>query len=562
MNALPLLHFHPVLERMSARPAIRLETLALLISLWFTLVCNQLFWSTLFAADKSGLATTSSFAGPLALALIALQFILLTLTLNRWIAKPVLALLIVATAFAAHTMQQYHVYLDPTMLRNILHTDLREARELFSWNMLPPLAFYALPPLLLVWRCRIVRTPLARAAAFRLASVTLAAVVMIGATLSIFQGFSALMRENKELRYLVTPVNYLYSLGRALSGDASASTVKQPIGEDAHLGASWQARQKPVLLVLVVGETARAANWGLSGYTRQTTPELANREVINFREVTACGSNTEVSVPCMFSPGGRHNYDEARIRGSESLLHVLRRAGFQVAWLDNQSGCKGVCSGLETWRPDQKKYAGQCGSDGCLDEALLGGLREYTENLKQNTVLVLHMLGNHGPAYAKRYPRAFERYTPACKQADLGSCTREEIVNAYDNALLYTDHILASAIDLLRQKQQTFDTALLYLSDHGESLGENGLFLHGVPYAIAPREQTRVPMTLWLSGGYAGSFGLDRRCLHQRAEKPASHDHLFHTVLGLLDVQTREKDAAFDLGFLCKNSALAINSKS
>jgi len=171
------------------------------------------------------------------------------------------------------------------------------------------------------------------------------------------------------------------------------------------------------------------------------------------------------------------------------------------------------------------------------------------------------MLGNHGPAYAKRYPRAFERYTPACHQADLGSCTREEIVNAYDNALLYTDHVVAGAIDLLRGKQQSLDTALIYLSDHGESLGENGLFLHGVPYAIAPREQTRVPMILWLSGGFAGGFGLDTKCLRQRAEKPASHDHLFHTVLGLLDVQTREKDAEFDLVISCKNNALAINSK-
>ncbi|MDX9707740.1 MAG: sulfatase-like hydrolase/transferase, partial [Azospira sp.] len=274
--------------------------------------------------------------------------------------------------------------------------------------------------------------------------------------------------------------------------------------------------------------------------------------VINFERVTACGTSTEVSVPCMLSPYGRHAYDEARIRGSESLPHVLSRGGFRVAWLDNQSGCKGTCDGLETWRPDAAKAPEECRDGECFDGALVAGARHLTEGRPENTVLFLHQIGNHGPAYGKRYPAGFRRFEPTCDSADLGRCSPQAIVNTYDNALLYTDHVLAQAIALLKEREATHDTALVYVSDHGESLGENGLFLHGMPYAIAPAVQKEVPMVMWLSAGYGTSFALDADCLRRRAAEPATHDHLFHTVLGLLDLRTAARDRDYDLSDACK----------
>jgi lipid A ethanolaminephosphotransferase len=166
--------------------------------------------------------------------------------------------------------------------------------------------------------------------------------------------------------------------------------------------------------------------------------------------------------------------------------------------------------------------------------------------------VVLHQLGNHGPAYHRRYPDAFRRFQPTCDTPDLRQCSREQIVNAYDNALLYTDHVLARAIDWLRERQATHDTALVYLSDHGESLGENNLYLHGIPYAIAPDTQTKVPMLMWLSPSYAARWRLDAACLRQRATQPVSHDHLFHTLMGLFDVTTTARDPAFDLAGGCR----------
>jgi len=310
--------------------------------------------------------------------------------------------------------------------------------------------------------------------------------------------------------------------------------------------------------VLVVGETARAANWGLSGYARQTTPELAQLPVINFAAVDACGTNTETSLPCMFAPVGRRDYDESRIRGSESLLHVASRAGVAVHWRDNQSGCKGVCDGLSQDEVVSLNPAGLCADGHCLDEGLLSGLDERLAAAAARPgtqLLVLHTLGNHGPSYFRRYPAAFKRFQPACENDDLRQCSRQEVVNAYDNALLYTDHVLASLIARLQAASDRVDSALVYVSDHGESLGENNLYLHGMPYAIAPDVQTRVPMVMWLSAGLPRAVGLDAACLQRRAAQPAAHDHLFHTVLGLLGVHTALYEPAFDLTSGCRTVA-------
>ena len=375
----------------------------------------------------------------------------------------------------------------------------------------------------------------------------------------MFKDFSAQMRNHKELRYLITPAAPLWSLARVLSRDAQAANLpRQPIGADARLGASWAAAKKPALFVIVVGETARAADWGLSrtpgqSPARDTTPELARRAVINFPDVTSCGTNTEVSVPCMFSLQGRRGYDEDAIRGSESLLDVLRHAGLRVVWNDNQSGCKGVCAGVDSMRPDPAALPQLCDGERCLDEALLESSRSLLRDANGNLVLVLHQLGNHGPAYFRRYPDAFRRFTPTCDDEDLSKCSREQIANSYDNALLYTDHVLARSIDMLQELAPRYDTALLYVSDHGESLGENGLYLHGLPYSIAPAEQTRVPMVMWISSGFAARTRLNPACLRTQADRPAAHDNLFHTVLGLLDVRTAVRDDTLDLTATCRS---------
>jgi len=315
--------------------------------------------------------------------------------------------------------------------------------------------------------------------------------------------------------------------------------------------------QKPRVFVLVVGETVRAANFSLMGsYTRVTTPELARLDIVAFRNVTSCGTSTEVSLPCMFSQWGREDYDERRIRNAEGLLNVLARAGYAVKWLDNQSGCKGVCegNGIEYQKIDAQSAPELCTGDECQDGILVRRLQAELAHVEKSTVIVLHMMGNHGPAYYRRYPPEFRRFTPDCVSAELRTCSRDQVINAYDNAILYTDHVVAGLVTTLAAARN-FDTALMYLSDHGESLGENGLYLHGLPYSIAPKTQTHVPMIAWLSPSYAADHAIDTRCIRDKSNDALSHDNLFHSVLGLLDVETSVYKPGRDIFEGCRGGA-------
>ena len=538
-------------ERFVIRASV--EQVLLAACVFWLLTANRGFFGAALVGRALSDPQTWGFALAVGMLLVVAHFFPLALLANRWTVKPLLALLFVATALAAHFTQAYGVYLDPTMLRNVLRSDLAEARELFSWALLLQLLLYAGLPLMVLWRTRIVHRAMPRAIAVRLGVLLLAAVTAGAALLGVFKPFSSLMRQHKEVRYLITPANYLWSLASVVATDARGAAVpRRAIGLDAVPGPSWTTRSKPMVVVLVVGETARAANWGLTGYARQTTPELAGLPVINFTQVTSCGTNTEVSVPCMFAPVGRRDYDEARINGSESLLHVLARAGVDVHWRDNQSGCKGVCAGLSSDSVASLGIAGLCADGRCLDAGLLHGLDERLASASGRQLLVLHQLGNHGPSYFRRYPPGLARFQPACENDDLGQCSREEIVNAYDNALLYTDQLLASLIARLQAQAEQVDSAVIYVSDHGESLGENNLFLHGMPYAIAPAEQKSVPMVMWLSDGLRHAGAIDIDCLQRRAHKPASHDHLFHTLIALLDVRTVLYEPDWDLLSACR----------
>lgn len=245
-----------------------------------------------------------------------------------------------------------------------------------------------------------------------------------------YQSLSSLMRNHTELRCLVTPGNAVISTGRVLAASDPLPEQRLPIGEDAT--RLPRAGDKPLLMVLVVGETVRAANWGLNDYARQTTPRLATRDVINFSDVSTCGTSTAVSLPCMFAPIGKADYDERCIQSHESLLDLLKHAGFNVLWLDNQAGCKGVCDGVSHQTISPGRHPQQCRNGRCLDEAQDEELRDRLDSLEGDTVIVLHELGNHGPSYYQRYPAAFRRFTPTCDSPDLNGCSQQAIANSYD----------------------------------------------------------------------------------------------------------------------------------
>ncbi|MGQ7242575.1 phosphoethanolamine transferase [Salinicola sp. V024] len=533
---------------LSRRPVISPELLTLIVSISFTLFYNGAFWGKVFELHSPGLPGSWLTLIGYGVLMTLIQYVVFMLFATRYTVKPVLMVLMLIAASVSYFTASYHTYFDTTMVVNTLQTDPHEVGELLTVGLFKHLLVFAVLPIVILLRLKVSssgwKMALIRKVAYFLGGVAL----LIGSALLIYQSLSSEMRNNPEMRYLLTPGNYIVSLTRVLTANEKSHLEKKiPLSAEA----TYVGDVRLKLIVMVVGETARAADWGLNGYDRQTTPELAKRDLVNYPDVNSCGTSTAVSVPCMFSPWGRDNYDGTAIEQHESLLDVLKLAGFDVLWIDNQSGCKGVCDRVSSIKTDSSKLQLGCTQDECFDDTLREALEERTKDLKKNTVIVLHEMGNHGPSYYKRYPKSYEKFTPVCRQDDLSRCDAQSIRNAYDNAILYNDHVLSGMIDYLK-KQDTFDATLIYASDHGESLGENGVYLHGLPYLIAPDEQTHVPMIWWLSKSILRDEGIDYGCIQSNATSHHSHANLFHTILGLAQVKTDVYDPGLDMAASCK----------
>jgi len=466
----------------------------------------------------------------------------------RYLTRPVLIIILLASAFASHFMLSYGIVIDTTMIHNVLETDSRESTDLVTKSMLIHVLLFGIIPSLFVYRAPIGYLSPVRQLTRNALIIMLSFGLIAGNFLLFSSDYTAFFRNHHHLRYLVSPVNYIYSIGK-VSVAALQNHDSSPIeiGTDAKQVKEVRHTNKNSLIVMVVGETARAGSFALNGYNRNTTPELQHEDIINFPNFYSCGTSTHVSLPCMFSMFGRDKFDEGKAKRYEKLPDVLQRAGLDVLWLDNNSGCKGVCKNIPTRDTSHLKLDGLCTDSGCFDEVMLVDLEKYIETRERDTVIILHQNGSHGPAYYQRHPETFSRFSPECKTNELGSCGANEIINAYDNTILYTDHFLGKVISLLKKESKQFDTAMLYVSDHGESLGEHNIYLHSLPYLIAPDEQKHVPFIAWFSNDFVRDNQFSQSCFKQRARQEYSHDYLFHTLLGLTHVSTSIYEPELDI---------------
>ena len=541
-------------------------TLAALAALWIASVCNWPLWRAMGALSElnsaRGMLFVLAFGGMIACATLIL------LALFAWTRsiKLAIAVFLMSAALCAHFMGSYGVVIDPTMMLNVVQTDVRETRDLVGWPMLLSVLVLAVLPLLVLWRMPMQPLSFGAQLGRNLLTMVLMGALIVGLVIASFADLSSTMRNHKSMRYLINPLNAYFGLAViAVQANAKPKGPPQAIGVDAKVTRAADA--KPPLLLLVIGETARADHFALNGYARPTNPELSALGVVSFTDVTSCGTNTAASLPCMFSHLGKRDF-EARDRDHENLLDVLRRAGLAVLWLDNQSGCKGLCDRVPNAyasvpasliRPLPPSV---CNSGECLDAALTHDLETRLAALpasarSQGAVIVLHHMGSHGPAYFKRSPPPRKPFLPECTNSALQQCEAASLINAYDNSIAYTDHVLASSIAWLKTHGKGFDAQMLYVSDHGESLGENNLYLHGLPYAIAPRAQKHVPMIFWQAEeGYAkvGAAGLTQLCLKGLRDAALTHDNLFHTVLGLVGVSASEYQKPLDAFAACRTS--------
>jgi lipid A ethanolaminephosphotransferase len=536
-------------------------SLLMIVSLWLTVVCNNALWREL--SRIGNLKTTSNYVFAMGLGIIIFAALCAVFALLAWrrTIKPVLIFLLIAAAMGSYFMVSYGVVIDTTMMVNVLQTNPRETRDLLNFKFFITLLLLGVLPSIWIARVR-VRSIVWLQQGFLNATFLIAACAVFSLTVAIFyQNFSSLMRNHTQVRYLINPLNSVFALAEIVSVPLQKGPMKlQSLGANAKLGASYaNTANKPPLVVLVLGETARTGNFAINGYTRPTTPHLgvlmASDKMVSLRNVWSCGTSTASSLPCMFSHLGREAFDDRSVN-YENVLDVLQTAGLAVLWLDNQSGCKGVCDRVFSASTADTKSSDHCTTGECFDEVMLQNLNERIAKLPPNrrakgVVIVMHQMGSHGPAYFKRVPDAFKKFNPICATNALQDCKREEVVNAYDNTILYTDHFLASTIKWLKTQQNSAQAAMIYVADHGESLGEKNLYLHGLPYAVAPDVQKRVPWITWLSDDFARRNRLDITCLKNTADEQVSHDNLFHSVLGFMDVQTTEYKRSADIYAKC-----------
>lgn len=539
------------------RPVFSRLNFIIFFALYIALVLNIAFYRqafTLLPVDSLHNALVF-----LSMPVVAFSVMNIVITLASFfrLDRLVISLFVLVSAAAQYFIISFGVIIDRSMITNIVDTTPAESFALLSVRMVIVLFFSAALMIAIAWWVKVKpAVSVWRSLATRFISVVVSALLIVIVALLFYKDYASLFRNNKELVKSLNPSN---SIAASLSWYSHYSLANQPlvrIGEDAKQRPQMQQGPRKNLTILVLGETSRAENFSLGGYARETNPLLKQDNVAYFPNTASCGTATAVSVPCMFSGMSRAHYDDALASHQEGLLDIIQRAGLQVLWNDNDGGCKGACDRVPHQDITKLNLPGQCIDGECVDEVLFHQLDDYINNLQQDGVIVLHTIGSHGPTYFNRYPPAFRKFTPTCDTNQIQTCSQEQLVNTYDNTILYVDYIVDKTIKLLQSKQDKFTTSLVYLSDHGESLGENGVYLHGLPYSIAPETQKHVPMLVWLSDDYQKRYGIDYPCLQKEAQqKNVSQDNLFSTMLGLTGVETKEYRAQDDLLTTCRGEA-------
>lgn len=542
--------FAPTAPFWKWRPTVNAVVLNVATALVILALHNATFWGRVYVAFEGRALIVAIFAG----AIFGLTMLLITLFAVRWVQKPILAFFLILGAVTSYYQDTLGATIDREMIQNAITTTATESKHLITAGFVFHVLWAGVLPAALVFWVKVARAPRLRAGLIWAGMAVLSAAVCVGLLLTQFSTFSVVLRAQKQIMAAYQPGAPLSATLRyARMLQKSKALPLQALGTDAKPSPALAAVTKPVLLVVVAGETARAQNWSLGGYDRLTNPELAKRDITYFPNVSSCGTATAVSLPCMFANYGRADYSYDKGVSTENLLDILARAGYHVEWWDNNTGDKGIAKRQTLEMVINSTDPRYCADGECKDGIFLDKLAAYADSITQNTVLVLHMIGSHGPSYYLRYPAEFEHFTPTCKTTELKNCSIEEITSTYDNTIVYTDHIVASMIDILAAQTKA-TSALFYVSDHGESLGEGGLYLHGAPYFMAPEYQTRVPMLTWIPPAYEAVFGIKAGCIAAGKATEISHDNMFSTVLSLAGVETSVIDPALDLIGPCRDA--------
>lgn len=533
--------------------------LNVLLTLLLVSLYNQPLWSSLVQHVPTWHVRATVFAMTLALLMSAMIFTLLSLATLLGLQKVMGTLLLIGSSALLY-FNRMGIVIDESMLNNILQTDYHEASELASIHLVLFMLAAAALPLYFYWRTSIVKNTLAKGIGFHVLVIVGLLFASVSLFYSQYQYSVYFARENRDLRMLINPLFTMGVVEKHIRHGLRPDPEFKVIGQDALQHKMSNAR---TVGIVIMGETARVDHFSINGYEKNTTPHLLTRlqrgDLINFGSVDACGTSTAYSVPCVFSMLAAEGYSPESAQWQSNVLDILEYAGVKTFWRDNNSSCKGVCKRIanENLRENISESSPFYHEGEYLDEALLANLDLTIDQTGNDMLIVLHPLGSHGPAYHRRYPESFSKFQPACASNSPQDCSSEEVANSYDNTLLYTDYLVDKTIALLEKRHDLKNTFVLYLSDHGESLGENGVYLHGVPKAIAPDSQLKVPMLMWMSEGMRAQS--EDSVATADCAVSVSHDNVSHTLLSLFSVESAvlDPDLAINPSLCDHNSRLA-----
>lgn len=535
------------------QPKLTTSQLLLVITLYFTLVFNypflRGFMGAILALEQFNIAFLLSV--PFVIGCILL--IVFSILALPKLLKPILIAITLTSALVFYASLNYGTVFDYGMIQNSVETDQGEALSYVNFQALITFVLVGVLPALFIAATQLTPLSIGQAVISRLRLIAAAFAVLLTLVFFFYQDYAAVGRNNSHLKKIINPTQYIYSGVKYVKHNYFDSEIPFKTLDSS---PTLNTPKEKEVMVIVLGETARAQNFASNGYDRDTNLYTAPYAMTSFEHMYSCGTATAVSVPCMFSSMTRDNFERRQADKQQNVIDIAQLAGFDVQWISN-NGCKNVCDRVPTINIDLNQPSPLCDGLYCQDEILLAPLAKKLSNLQQEkTLIVLHMMGSHGPTYYKRYPNSHQKFTPDCQRSDIQNCSQEQLINTYDNTIAYTDFVISKVVAQLDSLAPQYNTSMLYVSDHGESLGESGVYLHGLPYSFSPVEQRHIPMLLWSSNQRHNSA-----CIAQRAKQQEfSHDNLFHSLLGWLSISSSAYQSELDIFANCEPSLNIANN--
>lgn len=517
----------------SHRWSISFSAYNFIYAMWTVLgVYNLYFWQRLFPTVSLPIFLL------LMIVVLLAEMILQSILFHPKTVKVLSVILLITNSLASYFINAYHLVLNKTMLANLFDTNMFEATEWMGVAFWIYILAFAVIPAVIVMKLKIAFKPFSERF-----FVNGMYVVFVTLLLSVFIPYKSdvkvYLKTNFNLRYQFVPTGYIsafVSLGVTSFKKVKAINTVQGMEQRPY----WKTDKKN-LIVFILGESARDANFSLSGYARDTAQPLRPylQDMLIFHNTESCGVVTRVSVPCLFSVYTRDNYEEKAMPYTTNALEILQKNNTNLLWLDNELGCNKVCRNIPT------EYT--CKSRDCLDMQLNDTLREKIPTFDKDTLVVLHQRGSHGPRYDLRVPDEAKLWKPFCDRSDSHNCSYQQMINAYDNTMYYTSFVIADLIKTLSELTDKYNPMVIYISDHGESLGENEIYGHGGDFKDAPDVQKQVPFFVWMPKSTREAFGFNQKCLNAKTKQQQSQDVIFHSLLGVAGIRTSVYDEKLDI---------------